>query len=115
MVKTNRVGKIKYKSIRTVVFFFILLKTHCITKVLFIKASKLSIGITISFFRNMSPGKILNFWVVLQTVFDFCFLTESSKTADFFCFSHKLDFSERKYTFTDDSLVFTTTLIRSKE
>ena len=62
----------------------------------------------------MPQGKILNFGVVLQTVFEF-FWTKSSKTAEIFCFSPKLDFSEHKYTFIDDSLVLATTLIRSKE
>ena len=75
------------------------------------KASKLSIGIKIYFYRNMSQGKILNFWVVLQAVFKF-FWTKSFKTADFFCFTAKLDFSEHKYTFTNDNLILTTTLIR---
>ena len=78
------------------------------------KASKLSFGITISFFRKMSQGKILNFWVVLQTVFEF-FWTESFKTAEIFIFTPKLDFSEHKYTFINYSLILTNTLNRSKE
>ena len=80
---------------------------------IFMKASKLSIGITISFLRKMSQGKMWNFWVVLKMVFEF-FWTKSFKTAEIFSFTPKLDFSEHKYTFINDSLISTTTLIRSK-
>ena len=62
----------------------------------------------------MSQGNVLNFLVVLQTVFEF-FWTESFKTAEIFLFTPKLDFTEHKYTFINDSLILTTPLIWSKE
>ncbi len=62
----------------------------------------------------MSQGKILNFWGVLKTVFEF-FLTKTFKTAEIFLFTPQLDFSEHKYTFKNNSLILQTTLVRSKE